>query len=50
MKNLKISYFLEKTLVLSISYSKCKGEDKKLFKAEESIDEILKIFDLIENI
>ena len=45
----KISYFLEKTLVLSVSYSKCKGEDKKLFKAEESI-EILKIFGLIENI
>ena len=30
----KISYFLEKTLVLSIICSKCKNEDEKLFKAE----------------
>ena len=38
----KISYLLEKTLVLSIICSKCKNEDEKLFKEEESI-EILKI-------
>ena len=44
----KISYFLEKTLVLSIFCSKYKNEDEKLFK-EESID-ILKILGLIENI
>ena len=45
----KMSYFLEKTLVLSIICSKCKNEDEKLFKEGEPI-EILKIFDLIENI
>ena len=41
----KISYILEKTLVLSII---CKNEDEKIFK-EESIDS-LKIFGFIENI
>ena len=45
----KISYLLEKTVVLSIICSKCKNEDEELFKEEESI-EILKILDLIENI
>ena len=45
----KISYLLEKTLVLSIICSKCKNEDEKLFKKEKLI-EILKIFGLIENI
>ena len=45
----KISYFLEETLVLSIICSKCKNEDEKIFKEEESI-EILKILGLIENI
>ena len=40
---------LEKTLVLFIICSKCKNEDWKLFKEEESI-EILKILGLIENI
>ena len=44
----KISYLLEKILVLSIICSKCKNEDEKLFK-DESI-EILKILGLIENI
>ena len=39
---LKISYLIEKTLVLSIIWSKCKNEDEKLFKEEQSI-EILKI-------
>ena len=45
----KISYFLEKTLVLYIIYSKCKNEDEKIFKEEDSI-EILKILALFENI
>ena len=45
----KISYIFEKTLLLSIICSKCKNEDEKLFKEEESI-EVLKILDLIENI
>ena len=45
----KISYLLEKTLLLSIICSKCKNEDEKLFKEEESI-EILKILGLIGNI
>ena len=45
----KISYLLEKTLVLSIICSKCKNEDEKIFKEEESI-EILKILGLIKNI
>ena len=48
-KNPKISYIFEKSLVLSIIYSKCKNEDKKIFTEEESI-EILKILGLIENI
>ena len=38
----KISYLLEKTLVLSIISSKCKNEDEKLFKEQQSI-EILKV-------
>ena len=37
----KVSYLLEKTLVLSIICGKCKNEDEKLFKIEESI-EVLK--------
>ena len=45
----KISYLLEKTLFLSIICGKCKSEDEKLFKEEESI-EVLKILGLIENI
>ena len=45
----KISYLLEKTLVLSIICSKCKNEDEKIFKEEESI-EILKILGLIKSI
>ena len=45
----KISYILEKTLILSIICSKCENEDEKLFKEEESI-EILISFALIENI
>ena len=44
----KIPYLLEKTLVLSIICSKCKNEDEKIFKEEEST-EILKILGLINN-
>ena len=43
----KISYLLEKTLVLFIICSKCKNEDGKLFKEKDSIEKIL---GLIENI
>ena len=45
----KISYLLGKASVLSIICSKCKIEDEKLFKDEESI-EILKILDLFKTI
>ena len=45
----KISYLLEKTLVLSTICSKCKKEDEKISKEKESI-EILKILGLIDNI
>ena len=45
----KISYFLEKTLVLSIICSKCKNEDENIFKEEGSID-IFKILGLINNV
>ena len=45
----KILYLLEKILVLSIICSKCKSEDEKIFKQEESI-EILKVLGLINNI
>ena len=48
-EKLKMSYLLEKTLVLSVTFSKCKNEEEKLFKEEESID-ILKILVLVENI
>ena len=44
-----ISYLLEKTLILSIICSKCKNEDEKIFKEEEST-EISKILGLINNI
>ena len=43
----KISYLLEKTLVLSNIWSKCKNVDEKLFK-EKEIMEILKFFGFIE--
>ena len=45
----KISYILEKTLVRPIICSKCKNEDKEIFKDEESI-EILRILGLTESI
>ena len=49
IKNLKISYILEKTLVLSIICSKCRSEDEKIFKEEESIETLITL-DLINNI
>ena len=42
LEKLKISYLLEKTSVLSIIFSKCKNEDEKIFKDEESM-KVLKI-------
>ena len=49
LENTKISYLLENALVLSIICSKCKNEDEKIFKEEDSI-EILKVLGFIENI
>ena len=43
----KISFFLEKALVISIICSQCKNEDEKLFEEEDSF-EILKILVLIK--
>ena len=37
-EKLKISYSLQKTLVLSIICSKCKNEDEKIFTEKESIE------------
>ena len=48
-KNPIISNIFEKTSVISIICNKCKNEDKRIFKEQESI-EILKILGLIENI
>ena len=45
----KISYFLEKTLIPSITCSKRKDEDEKIFKEKESIG-ILEILGLIKQI
>ena len=45
----KMSYLIEKTLVLSIICSKCKKEDEKVFKEEDST-EIIKILGLFYNI
>ena len=47
-KNTKISYILKKTLGLSIVYSKCGHEYKKIVKVEESIEK-LRILGLITN-
>ena len=47
--NPKISYIFDKTLFLSIIYSKCGIEDKKILKEEESV-ETLKSRTLIKNI
>ena len=46
----KKSYLLEKTLVLSIIYSKCRNEDEKIFKEEVESIEILTILGLMEKI
>ena len=48
-KNPKISHIFEKTLDLSIVYSKCGHGHKTIIKEEESI-EILKILGLNTNI
>ena len=49
LEKTNISYLLENALVLSIICSKCKNEDEKIFKEEDSI-EILKLLGFIENI
>ena len=46
-ENPKISCIFNKTLVLSITCSKCGNNNDRIFKEEESID-ILKILGLIE--
>ena len=48
-KNPKILYIFEKTLVFPIICCKCKNEDEKIFKDEESV-EILKIIGLFKNV
>ena len=37
-ENPKRSHLFEKTLVLPVIYSKCKKEDEKIFKGEDSIE------------
>ena len=49
LKNPKISYIFEKTLVSSVICSKCENKDEKTVNEEESI-EILKIIVLSKNI
>ena len=49
LEKLKISYLLEKRF-LSILLSKSKNEDEKIYKQEESVNEILKILGLINDI
>ena len=49
LKNLKDHTSQIKTLVLSIICSKCKSEDEKIFKEEQSI-EILENLGFINNI
>ena len=49
LKILKYHTFSKKNLVLSITFSKCKNEDEKIFREEESI-EISKIIGLLKNI
>ena len=49
LKKLKISYLLEKTLVLPITCSNRKNENKKMFQEEQSI-ELVEILGLINNI
>ena len=49
LEKLKISYLLEK-IFLSVLLSKSKNEDEKIYKQEESINEILKILGSINDI
>ena len=49
LEKLKISYLLEK-IFLSVLLSKSKNEDEKIYKQEESVNEILKILGLINDI
>ena len=49
LKNLIISYILQKSLVSSIICIKCASKYGKIFKEEESI-EVLEILGLIDNI
>ena len=49
LKNPKISYIFEETLVFSIICSKHENEDEKIFKEEELI-EILKVLGLFQKI
>ena len=49
LKNLKDHTTQKKILILSIICSKCKSEDEKIFKEEESI-EILENLGFINNI
>ena len=44
----KLSYLLEKALILSIICSKCKNKKEEIFKEKESI-EILQFLGLVEN-
>ena len=46
----KISYLLEKTLVVSIICSKCKNEDEKISEEEKESIEILKNLCLISDV
>ena len=48
-KNPKLSYFFEKTLVLSIICSNCENEDEKYIKKNNQFRH-LKILDLFKNI
>ena len=47
-KKSKISYICDRILLFSSICKKCRSEDEKIFKEEESI-EILKIIGLINN-
>ena len=47
-ESLKHYTSIEKTLVFSITFGKCKNENKKIFEEKES-SEISKIIGLIEN-
>ena len=49
-ENPKVSYILEKTLVLSIICHMCENEDQKIFFKEEGSIEMLKILGLFKNI